>query len=330
MRPFQESDIPAIVEIVRARAAAYNPELLLSVDAVKWRVQGPPGSKPHHAIVVTGPPIDGVPGGALLGAGSYLIEGDEEGHHAYILQLWAHPAAVKLGLEQAIISRLVGILRDIEERSGRSATDVQLFASYSSKVPGRKELYESLGMSLVRRFMRMERPLDKPIDEPSDVPGVTLRTYRRPEDNVGACAAYNNSFSDHWDHHDETQEKWDLGIADVSRRPDLSWLAEIDGNPGHFGGFCICAMYDDVNKEKGVNEGWIELLGTTREWRGKGLGRSLLLHGLHSLKSEGMDTALLGVDSESPTGANLLYEKVGFRVRQREHVYSVRLSDAKA
>jgi mycothiol synthase len=326
IRPYQASDLQAIMDIVRARAAAYDPALLLGADAVLWRMQGPPGSEPRPAIVVTGPPLAGVPEGGLLGAGSFSVEGPEGGEHSYVLQFWGHPAAVERGVEYTLVDSLLDLIRGFEARPGiASPGDVGVFASYSAKVPGRKELFESIGMSLVRIFLRMERSLHEPIKEPPAVSGVTLRTYRRPEDNAGACAAYNDSFSDHFDHHDEDQRDWDHGIADPSRRPDLSWLAEIDGKPGSFAGFCICVVYDDANREKGVREGWIELLGTTREWRGKGLGRSLLLHGLQSLKSAGLDTALLGVDSESPTGANLLYEKVGFRVRQQEYIYSMGL-----
>ena len=93
------------------------------------------------------------------------------------------------------------------------------------------------------------------------------------------------------------------------------------GKPGLIAGFCLCSLYDEENKRVGRREGWIGELGTIRGWRRKGLGRALLLHGLHSLKSEGLDTALLGVDSESLTGAQHLYESVGFRIRDRELQY---------
>jgi mycothiol synthase len=330
IRPYRESDIPGIMDIVRARAVAYRSETVLGADAVLWDMQGPPRSDPRPAIVVTGPAVEGVEPGGLLGAGSFSVEGAADGGHSYVLRFWGHPAAVVHGVEYAIVETLFGLIRENEAKPGVfRSDDVWVFGSYRSDVAGRKALFEAAGMSFARLFVRMERSLQDPIAEPVAVPGVTLRTYRRPQDNAGACAAYNNSFSDHWDHHDVSLEDWERGIADPSRRPDLSWLAEIGGRSGSFAGFCICVIYDDGNKERGVNEGWIELLGTTREWRGKGLGRSLLLHGLHSLKSAGMDTALLGVDSESPTGANLLYEKIGFREQARTYVYSVRLADVK-
>jgi hypothetical protein len=42
-----------------------------------------------------------------------------------------------------------------------------------------------------------------------------------------------------------------------------------------------------------------------------------------------METALLGVDSESPTGANKLYESVGFRIRNRDFSYAAGLDEVK-
>src|SRR3954453_4538917 len=112
-------------------------------------------------------------------------------------------------------------------------------------------------------------------------------------------------------------------------RTDLSLLAEVDAEPGTFAGFCMIEVMDGSNKLRGVAEGWIELLGPIRGWRRVGLGRSLLLHGLHSLRSAGLDTALLGVDSESPTGANKLYESVGFRMRDRSFSYVCDLEDVR-
>src|SRR5437762_9396458 len=107
-------------------------------------------------------------------------------------------------------------------------------------------------------------------------------------------------------------------MASPNMRFDLSWLAEVDAEPGKIAGFCICEVMNTRNKRNGRLDGWIDILGTIRDWRKKGLGRALLLHGLHSLRSAGLETAMLGVDSESLTGATRLYESVGFRIHYCE------------
>jgi len=49
--------------------------------------------------------------------------------------------------------------------------------------------------------------------------------------------------------------------------------------------------------------------------------RTPLLAGLHVLKEAGIESAALGVDAESPTGATRLYESMGFVERRRYILY---------
>ena len=61
--------------------------------------------------------------------------------------------------------------------------------------------------------------------------------------------------------------------------------------------------------------GWVASLGVRRPWRGAGSGAALLLRRVRASSSAaGMTRVGLGVDAESPTGANRLYERVGMRV----------------
>jgi mycothiol synthase len=329
VRPYRDGDIPAILALIKTREMAYGLGFLIDEGDLVVRLRGSGVDPSLSAIVVEGPHIEGVAPGALLGGGCFTQETSvERKQRSYIMHFWSHPAAIEHGIETAIMERLLKLLLQNEARPELlPVEDGRVYAGARKGLPGRTEAFERLGMTFSRQFLLMERSLSNPIDAPTEIEGVTLRTYRRPEDNHGACDAYNDSFSDHWDHYDESYEGWDEGIAAPSRRPDLSWLAEIDGEQGKFGGFCITVVHTEANEQLGVKEGWIELLGTTRAYRGKGLGRSLLLHGLHSLRDDGFDTALLTVDSESPTGANLLYERAGFKVRQSDLVYSIALDD---
>jgi ribosomal protein S18 acetylase RimI-like enzyme len=60
--------------------------------------------------------------------------------------------------------------------------------------------------------------------------------------------------------------------------------------------------------------GWVGELGVLRPWRRRGIGRALLLHAFAAFRERGFVRAGLGVDAESLTGANRLYEQVGMRV----------------
>jgi ribosomal protein S18 acetylase RimI-like enzyme len=51
----------------------------------------------------------------------------------------------------------------------------------------------------------------------------------------------------------------------------------------------------------------------------------MLLQGLQQLQAAGLDTALLGVDSQNPNQAQSLYESAGFQVKASYVTYEKRL-----
>jgi mycothiol synthase len=250
------------------------------------------------------------------------------GERMYYIRVSVHMAAEGLGLEHLIAARLLDIIRQQQAEPDMKPLPRATVKAWSFEhLHHIRELWSEIGLREVRQFWTMARPLNEPIDEPGVIEGVTIRPYKYPQDNEGARQATDASFADHWDHHPTAPEDWEHWFKQPQVRPDLSLLAEIDDKPGTFAGFCIIEISEEDNRLRGVSEGWIELLGTIRGWRRMGLGRAILLHGLHSLRSAGLDTALLGVDSESPTGANKLYESAGFRIRSREFSYACDLGD---
>jgi mycothiol synthase len=246
----------------------------------------------------------------------------------YYINMTVHPAVEGMGLEQALARRIMDMVHDHESDPNlRRMTKVTIKGGFLEPMLNKKAILLSMGLKEVRQFWTMARPLDEPIDEPAHIDGIVVHPFNYPADSEGARAAFNDSFSDHWDHHTIDQADWEHWMSQDLMRPDLSPLAAVEAVPGTFAGFCIISIVKDDNKRRGVQEGWIDLLGTTRNWRRVGLGRALLLHGLHSLKNAGMETALLGVDSTSPTGAQRLYESVGFRIRVREFAYEAQLGE---
>jgi ribosomal protein S18 acetylase RimI-like enzyme len=63
-----------------------------------------------------------------------------------------------------------------------------------------------------------------------------------------------------------------------------------------------------------------------RPWRGRGLGRALLLHTFAEFQRRGMNRISLGVDAENPTGATRLYESVGMIVEAEQVVFEKALA----
>ena len=69
----------------------------------------------------------------------------------------------------------------------------------------------------------------------------------------------------------------------------------------------------------------IGILGVRKHWRGRGLGRALLLQGFGALYGRGKRVVGLMVDAGNETGAVQLYESAGMRVASREDVYERRM-----
>jgi len=58
-------------------------------------------------------------------------------------------------------------------------------------------------------------------------------------------------------------------------------------------------------------EGWVKDVGVRPPWRGRGLGEALLREAFGEFHRRGLATVGLKVDSDNPTGAVRLYERVG-------------------
>ena len=67
-------------------------------------------------------------------------------------------------------------------------------------------------------------------------------------------------------------------------------------------------------------KGQIFMLGVDPDYRGKGVGRKVLLAGLAHLKSKGLQVAELGTERENKI-ARALYKSIGFKVWKRTYCY---------
>jgi len=74
----------------------------------------------------------------------------------------------------------------------------------------------------------------------------------------------------------------------------------------------MVAAYDGLADDDGRREGWLARLGVRRDQRGQGIATAAITRALSGAQEAGFATAGLDVDTESPTGALRLYERLGF------------------
>jgi ribosomal protein S18 acetylase RimI-like enzyme len=126
--------------------------------------------------------------------------------------------------------------------------------------------------------------------------------------------ATNDAFADHWGSTPRDRAAWEHDIATHGSRPDLSFLALDDDRVV---GVCRNGHFPGDEAVNGRRDGWIMQLSVVRSHRRRGVASALIAASLHAFKGAGFTHSALGVDSENPTGANQVYERLGYRTIHR-------------
>ena len=124
---------------------------------------------------------------------------------------------------------------------------------------------------------------------------------------------HNEAFRDHWGSQPFTQERWDH-FKNESYLPEASYLVYDGDEPiGHV----MSGKFPHDFEDRGFAHSWILSLGVVRSRRRQGIATAMINRAMADFVIDGMEFAMLDVDSESPTGAYGLYESLGFeRTRQ--------------
>jgi ribosomal protein S18 acetylase RimI-like enzyme len=172
------------------------------------------------------------------------------------------------------------------------------------------------GFEPVRHWWEMECPLDE------DVGGVSAGELANvpwdivpwaPAHSARLRIVHNAAFVDHWGNTPMSVESWQKQMLEnPAFRPGLSFVA-LSGN--ELVGYAYNEMYPEDWESSGRSEGWIGALGVLRGWRKKGIASALITSSMRAMRNDGLEVAMIGVDSASPTGAQHLYESLGFRTK---------------
>jgi mycothiol synthase len=302
-----EQDIPAIVALFNAAAEVDGPEFGRTEDEIR-RIMAEPGVMPEENAFLF--EVDG----ELVGYGRTQLETGHEESVFFMRGGMVHPGWRRRGIGTRVIKRLE---QRIQERLGEAPTEkVYIATGTNLKFKDRQALFAKMGYRVARYYFDMERPLWEngsplALPEPAYPPGIVVRTMVERADLRAVWQTTDDAFGDHWGHTETTLEQWQHWTSSPNHRPDL-WLVAWDEEKDEVAGVCLNGVDPDHNERVGRQEGWVYVLAVRRPYRKQGLGRALLLAGLHALQKEGMAYAMLGVDTENLTGALRLYEGVGF------------------
>ncbi|MDQ3855300.1 MAG: GNAT family N-acetyltransferase, partial [Chloroflexota bacterium] len=166
------------------------------------------------------------------------------------------------------------------------------------------ELLRSMGYELAERYCRMRVWLEEPPPEPQWPHGVRVRTAVRGEDERRAYEVIEDANSDDPRHEPMEYSSWLRLMVDTYRYdPSLWWLVR-EGE--EIVGAALGVEFAD--------EGWIRLVGVRREWRRRGIATALLRTAFSEFWRRGYRRVELGVDPDSPFGAQEIYARSGMHV----------------
>lgn len=160
--------------------------------------------------------------------------------------------------------------------------------------------------------MRVRIP---PAEAPVWSGGTTVRAYRPGPDDEAWLAVNNRAFEGH-----PEQGAWTATTLAHHRRepwfdPDGFLLAE---DATGLVGFCWTKIHPPADDDPELGE--IYVIGVDPARRGLGLGRALVLAGLHSLARRGPATGMLYVDGANRPAVGL-YRSLGFVAHRTDRAY---------
>ncbi len=306
IRRLHPEDIPAWVTLINTADAVDQLGRTTDVETMKARLDLP-GYGPEHVLLAWRRR-------RLVGYADLLVLSQERA----IGNVTVHPYFRQQGIGRVLLRRLCALAR----RCGVRHVDVPVLP----RIKAARALLTRSGFYLARVWLEMWWVSIAPPPAPEPPPGVRLRTYR-PEQDAGAWAALAiNAFAGHW-------EATPLSLEDIAAiicLPDFDpggfWLAEVDGQ---LVGQALARYNAHVPALGGIPLGRIEDVAVLPEYRGRGIGRALVLAAMRYLWQQGCRTMELTVDARN-TQAIRLYRTLGFIEAGQLHWYRLDLESSRS
>ncbi|WP_298456990.1 GNAT family N-acetyltransferase [uncultured Cellulomonas sp.] len=319
-RPLERADAGELHGLVAAIEDADQPPTRTDVDEVAEKFDGDWKDMARDSLA--GWDADGV----LRAYGTAEVRpGDSRTVRAF-LDGGVHPQWRGRGIGRALFAWQLGRGRQKLAESGKELP-ARLAAYAEEDAAGTRRLLAAAGLEPRRYYRTMRRDLA------GELPVVELDAGLRvvpwsPELDEAVRFAHNDAFRDHWGSEPATAESWSTGRSKFA--PEWSFLVldeaaePVDGAPV-VAAYAMTGRYEQDWAVAGYTSGYTEILGVRRAYRGRRLAPALLAASMAAFRADGIQYAELDVDTENPSGAHGLYERLGYEVRHGSVMYSIEL-----
>jgi mycothiol synthase len=176
--------------------------------------------------------------------------------------------------------------------------------------PAARKLVCRRGFTCIRRYLEFRLDLSRThVAEMKE--GRFRGHFLQPGGEEGLTRLQNRSFAEAWGYNPNTVDEMMLRTRlPGSSRKDIIMAFESDREPI---GYCWTKAYRSADEDPNQRMGRIHMLGVDPDYRGRGIGRQLLVAGISELARKGIRIIELTVDQENKT-ACALYRSMGFKV----------------
>jgi mycothiol synthase len=300
LRPVQpDVDAAALVELVNADSAHVGNPIRDSVEDMMEELTGSEIEVARDTLIAV------APDGTAIGWAFANRVTNPEKPRVFLFGR-VHPAHQGRGIGRALLRWTKARAEAILDGHPGGTVQVENFEGDARAI----RLCESEGARAIRWFAEMVHTFANTNEEtatplPAGFRVVPLATVETEKQRL----LHNHCFADHWGSSAMTEVTWHERMEASSVRMAAS-EAVIDehGTPV---AYQISEEFPQDAETLG-NLRWLATLGVHREHRGKGLATHLIQRHLSQARREGFEGSALGVDSDSLTGANALYERLGY------------------
>ncbi len=217
-----------------------------------------------------------------------------------VLIFQVHPQARGSGLKTQI---LTWALEGMQAQARQHGRTFSLWCRCHESETERRALLEEAGFKpLSARDLRLVCSLDAPLPRADLPPGFVLRH-----------GVHRGELEQYQELHQAVFDGIGMGLdyhQSPAYEPDLDLIA-VDA-AGTFAAFCLCELHQVADSGGEYTVGEIGVIGTRPTHQRRGLGRTLLLTGMHKLKERGATCAFLETE-QAETPALHLFTSLGFQ-----------------
>lgn len=302
-RPLGRADVPAVAGLFARTERFDNVPFRTTAEEARDLVEGASKDPAHNTLGG----FDDM--GELRAQGFVrLSQGDSRVVRAF-LDGGVDPTWRRRGVGHGLLTWQIARARQLLGTIGRD-TPAMIATYVEDGFADKAAIVTRAGFAPRRYYTDMRRDLTVPIPDVSLRDGLTLVPWT-PERDDAVRQAHNEAFAEDWGSAPHTPESWTEGRASFA--PEWSFVVlDRSNDRSPVAGYLLSERYEQDWPSLGYSEGYIDVLGVRRAWRGKRVATVLLTAAMRAYAAEGIEYAGLGVDTDNPSGAVGIFAALGF------------------